>query len=219
MELTEVWPLFGLRLRTPRLQLAPVRDADLPELVEAAVAGVVDEDLAGHGMAWPIGTPDEVRRRVVQYQWRQRADLTPASWAVQLGVRFEGRIVGVQDVVATEFATSRAVTTGSWLTRDAQGRGVGTEMRAAVLLFVFDVLGAEVAMSGFIEGNAPSAGISRRLGYRHNGRERLVVEGTMLEEQRLRLERDELVRPDWALGVEGWTDAARHDLLGADAVG
>ena len=39
----------------------------------------------------------------------------------------------------------RTVGTGSWLGRPYQGRGIGKEMRGAVLALAFDGLGAEVA--------------------------------------------------------------------------
>jgi hypothetical protein len=37
--LAAIWPLFGMRLVTPRLELALLLDDDLVELVEVAVAG------------------------------------------------------------------------------------------------------------------------------------------------------------------------------------
>ncbi len=40
--LTEVWPLFGLSIATPRLTLTPVRDDQLPGLIDAILAGIHD---------------------------------------------------------------------------------------------------------------------------------------------------------------------------------
>ena len=59
--------------------------------------------------------------------------------------------------------------TGSWLTRSAQGRGLGKEMRAAVLHLAFAGLGAERAVSAAFEDNAASLAVSRSLGYVENG--------------------------------------------------
>ncbi|WP_144720220.1 GNAT family N-acetyltransferase [Agrococcus jejuensis] len=216
------WPLFDLVLRTPRLELRPLRDEDLDDVVDAAISGIHGDEVTPFPLRWNVGTPDEVRRRVVQFQWRQRASLEPRDWALQLGVRFEGRVVGVQDVGATDFALRRTVETGSWLRQDVHGRGIGTEMRAAVLLFAVDHLGAEVAETSYAEGNAPSRGVSTRLGYVDNGRTRMRIAGvgdddaTVTTDHRMRLEAADLRRPDWALQVEGW-DAARRDLLGDDA--
>jgi RimJ/RimL family protein N-acetyltransferase len=77
--------------------------------------------------------------------------------------------VGVQDLTAHSFATQRSIGTGSWLGRDVQGHGLGTEMRAAALALAFDGLGTVEAHSGYIEGNAASARVSERLGYLANG--------------------------------------------------
>ena len=215
------WPLFDLVLRTPRLELRPLRDEDLDDVVDAAISGIHGPDVTPFPLRWNLGTPDEVRRRVVQFQWRQRASLEPRDWTVQLGVRFDGRVVGVQDIGATDFATRRTVATGSWLRQDVHGRGIGTEMRAAVLLFAFDHLGAHVAETSYAEGNAPSHGVSSRLGYVANGRSRVQIAGidggepTVVDDHRMRLEAAEMRRPDWTLQVEGW-DAARADLLGDD---
>ena len=40
--LSEVWPLFSLRITTPRLELRPVRDEDLPGVIDAALSGIHD---------------------------------------------------------------------------------------------------------------------------------------------------------------------------------
>ena len=67
--------------------------------------------------------------------------------------------------------------TGSWLGRRFQGRGLGKEMRAAVLGFAFDGLGAEVAETSAFLDNLPSNGVSRALGYEENGFGSLAPEG------------------------------------------
>ncbi|HXH36131.1 MAG TPA: GNAT family protein [Plantibacter sp.] len=111
---------------------------------------------------------------------------------------------------------TRTVTSGSWLTESQQGTGLGTEMRAGLLQFVFDHLGAEIAESDAAVWNAASLGVSRRLGYRDNGLHRFVARpGEVSESQRLLLVRDDFRRPDWAADVAG-VDAARAMLLGDD---
>jgi RimJ/RimL family protein N-acetyltransferase len=213
MDLLDAWPLFGLRLRTPRLELRPVRDEDLPGLVDAALAGIHDPAVMPFAVPWTDAEPDVLRRELARFVWRQRASIRPDTWTLQLAVLHEGRPVGMQDVSTADFAELRTVLTGSWLTRRAQGRGIGTEMRAAVLLFAFDVLGAEVAESSAASWNAASLGVSRRLGYVDNGVERRAPRpGRVIEEQRLRLPRESFVRPAWSLRVEG-VEAARRDLL------
>ena len=163
---------------------------------------------------WTDAPPDELRCNFVQYQWAQRASFRTDRWSVIFTVLRDGRPIGVQDMRATDFATRRTIESGSWLTRAEQGHGLGMEMRAALLSFAFDHLGAEVAESGAMTWNAASLGVSRRLGYRENGLTRVVGRpGVVGEELRGRLARDEFMRPDWTLLVDG-AEPARTQLLG-----
>jgi RimJ/RimL family protein N-acetyltransferase len=77
--------------------------------------------------------------------------------------------VGIQDLFATQYPTTRAVETGSWLVRHAQGRGIGKEMRAAVLHLAFEGLDAAEAYSASFEDNPASQAVSRANGYEPNG--------------------------------------------------
>jgi len=70
-----------------------------------------------------------------------------------------------------------------------QGKGIGTEMRAAVLHLAFAGLGAEHARSDAFDDNPASLGVSRKLGYTDDGIDRLVVRGKPVVSQRLRLDR------------------------------
>jgi RimJ/RimL family protein N-acetyltransferase len=81
------------------------------------------------------------------------------------------------------------VDTGSWLGLAHQGRGYGTEMRAAVLHLAFEGLGAVDARTDAFEDNAASYGVSRRLGYLDDGIERLVVRDKPIVSRRMRLDR------------------------------
>jgi len=84
------------------------------------------------------------------------------------------------------------VSTGSWLGRHYQGQGIGTQMRAAVLVLAFEGLGARHAVSAAFGDNAASLGVSRKLGYRDDGTEWHVVRGRPAMVRRLRL-----TRADW----------------------
>jgi RimJ/RimL family protein N-acetyltransferase len=72
-------------------------------------------------------------------------------------------------MTAVDFPALRTAGTFSWLTRSHQGRGLGREMREAVLHVAFDGLGAERALSEAFEDNGPSCGVSRNLGYERDG--------------------------------------------------
>jgi RimJ/RimL family protein N-acetyltransferase len=88
----------------------------------------------------------------------------------------------VQDLVGEQFAVRKTVHTGSWLGIDHQGRGLGKEMRAAVLHLAFVGLGAERAETAAWHDNLASLGVTRSLGYRPNG-ERLGVRRGVAERQ------------------------------------
>lgn len=213
MNLLEAWPLFGLRLLTPRLELRLVRDDDLPGLIDAAAAGIHPKEVMPFSVPWTDAEPDDLRRGFAQHQWRQRLSVQPDNWTLNFVVLHEQRPIGVQDLSARDFSQLRTVLSGSWLTASFQGRGFGTEMRQAILAFAFDHLQAEVAESSAAAWNVASLAVSRKLGYTDNGVTRVAPRrGEVVDEQRVRLVRAQFVRPHWALEVQG-LEAARRDLL------
>jgi RimJ/RimL family protein N-acetyltransferase len=114
----------------------------------------------------------------------------PADWTLNLVVVHGGTVVGTQSLSASDYAVLREVSTGSWLGRQYQGRGIGTAMRAAVLALAFDGLGAEFALSDAFTDNAASLTVSRKLGYADDGMTRHVIGGRPAESRRLRLDRE-----------------------------
>jgi RimJ/RimL family protein N-acetyltransferase len=209
----EHWPLRHLILRTPRLELRPDDDAGLDELVAVAYGGVHPPDEMPFGEPWTDADPRFMGRGALQYFWSQRAALSPDHWRVHFLVRSGGRVVGTQKLGARDFAITREVDTGSWIGLRHQGRGIGTEMRAAVVLFAFDHLGALTARSSAFADNARSHGVSRRLGYRRDGSETVARRGLPVDHLRLVVTPSTLVRPPWSLGVDGYTEGCRA-LLG-----
>jgi RimJ/RimL family protein N-acetyltransferase len=199
----EHWPLEHLVLRTPRLELRPDDDEGLRELVEVAYRGVHPPEEMPFAVGWTDADPAYLGRGMLQYFWSKRAGLAPEKWSVHFLVRVEGRVVGVQSLHATGFGVTREVGSGSWIGLRHQGRGIGTEMRAAVLLFAFDHLGATRARSSAFVGNHASNAVSRRLGYRRNGTETVVRRGVPTDDVRFVLDRDDLARPPWTLEVDG----------------
>lgn len=213
MDHPEPWPLRHLVLRTPRLELRPDDDAGLHELVAVAYAGVHPPGEMPFLEPWTDADPRYMGRGTLQYHWQQRAALAPEEWNVHFLVRHGGRVVGVQSLGAKDFGVVREVTTGSWLGRAHQGAGIGTEMRAAVLMLAFDHLGAACARSGAFTDNTASRRVSTRLGYVPDGSDTHLRRGVAAEEVRLRVTPEGFVRPEWGLDVEG-LDACTG-LLGA----
>jgi RimJ/RimL family protein N-acetyltransferase len=102
----------------------------------------------------------------------------------------QGRVIGNQELTAESFAGSRSVSSGSWLTASAQGRGLGVEMRAAVLHLAFAGLGALEAQTSAWIDNAASQRVSRRLGYLRDGEMLMARRGEPTRHLRFRLTRD-----------------------------
>jgi len=209
VEVPDPWPLGRLVLRTPRLELRPDDDAGLHELVAEAYRGVHDPASMPFGVPWTDAPAAELGRNMLQFYWSQRAGLQPHDWTINFLVRLDGVVVGTQGLAAREFAVTRELNTGSWIGRRFQGRGIGTEMRAAVLQFGFDRLGAELARSEAWLDNAASNAVSCRLGYAADGTATYARRGVQAVQQRLLVTRDAFKRPDWDVEVDGYTDACR----------
>jgi RimJ/RimL family protein N-acetyltransferase len=194
------WPLFSLRIRTPMLELRYPDDALLDALASLAALGVHDPDTTPFLVPWTDAPSPYLERGALQWNWRQRAEWTPERWECGFVAVVGGVVAGMQSVGAERFDVLREVHTGSWLGREFQRRGIGTEMRAAVLHFAFAGLGAEYATSGGFHDNEASLAVSRKLGYEEAGRRRAV-------------RRD---RADWMIDLrldrDAWQQRQRHDI-------
>lgn len=202
--LAEYWPVFGLRLATPRLTLTPLQDDDLVETFDVILAGIHEPGRMPFALAWTEAPREELVANSLRFYWSTRASCTPQAWTVPFVVRAGRRVIGVQDLAGSAFAVTRTVRTGSWLGAAHQGQGFGTEMRSAVVQFAFDHLKAQRAESGAFADNPESLRVSTKLGYVDNGT--LVVErrpGERVVEQRLTLDPADFVRPGWDVQVRG----------------
>lgn len=203
-QIPEPWPLRHLELRTPRLTLRPDDDEGLRELAVVAAHGVHPPEQMPFGTPWTDQPVDELVTGTVQHFWAIRAKITPASWTVNFLVRRrDGAVIGTQGMSGRDFAITREVSTGSWLGREHQGHGYGTEMRAAVLMLAFDHLGAATARSGAFTDNPASTAVSRKLGYREDGSKIHARRGARATESRLLLTGKQFIRPQWTLEVDG----------------
>lgn len=159
------WPLFGLRVRTPRLELRYPDDDLVYEIAMLAGRGVHPPDEMPFSVPWTDAPLDELHRNTCQFLWRQRAEWRADRWSLNLAVLVDGTPVGLQDVAAADFATRRVVGTGSWLGLAHQGHGIGTEMRSAVLHLAFAGLDADAAETCAWHDNRRSIGVTVRNGY------------------------------------------------------
>lgn len=161
------WPLFALRLTTPRLELRPLHEDDLPEL-----AALVPDDVELNPDSPTFGLPvGPVARGLVVHQsyWRAYGTWRVEAWRLNFGVFADGRLIGTQELEGNDFPRLRTVDTSSFLSPDARGRGYGKEMRRAVLALAFGPMNAQVAITSAWRDNESSLGVSRSLGYQPNG--------------------------------------------------
>ena len=214
-----LWPLTGLRVVSGDLELRYLDDTLLFQLAELAGEGVHAPEAMPFNAPWSKGTPQEIARRVLTYQWSARSRITPQEWTLELAVVRDGEVLGVQSMVTKDFLVTGQVETGSWLGLRHQGAGVGTRMRLMILHLAFDGLGAQAATTGAFEDNAASNGVTRKIGYQPNGREVVAREGAATVSLQYRLERPDwdnradALRPEVTLhGVDGV-----RELLGVDA--
>ncbi|MFJ5676610.1 GNAT family N-acetyltransferase [Streptomyces sp. NPDC093097] len=188
----QVWPLYRLRITTPRLELR-LPDLDLlGELAESAAAGVHDETRMPFTVPWTAVGPEERGRATFQYVLGTLANWRAEDWTLSLVVLRDGQVVGLQDLSAADFAVTREAGTGSWLGLAHQGQGYGTEMRAAVLHLAFAGLGARAVTSSAMTDNPASLRVSEKLGYVPDGLAVTSVQGVARTLRRLRLN-----RADW----------------------
>jgi RimJ/RimL family protein N-acetyltransferase len=207
---TRYWPLFDLVVRTPRLEVRLLREAELAHLVDLIDGGIHEPEAMPFFVPWTDAAPARRARDAAQWMWRHRANWSPDNWNFTGGVFVDGQVVGVQDIGAEHFRAVRSVHTGSWLGRAHQGRGMGREMREAVLHLAFAGLGAKEALSGAFEDNAASIATSRAVGYEENGEARAHRRDGSGRTVRFRLGRDAWERRRRAdieiVGLEGCLD-------------
>lgn len=200
------WAIYDLRIRTERLELRLPTDDDLIEMLGLAFSGIHEPDEMPFGFAWTDQPSPHFERSFLQFHWSSRANWSPGKWSLDLGVWWEGRLIGTQGMGAENFAVLRTVSTGSWLAREFQGQGVGKEMRSAVLGFAFDALGAEWATSGAFVDNPASSAVSRSLGYDEDGIEIAAPRGEAKVLVRYRMPREQ-----WYSRERPWVEITGMD--------
>lgn len=217
--LEEIFPPYALRISAGPVSMTVQRDDDLPELVDLVRGGVHDPGLPmpflrdWHRARYDLGSPNGFPATSLAWWWTQRATHTPQEWRLALVVRRDGEFVGMQDLHARNFLQTRRIETGSWLGLSHHGRGTGTLMRQLAVALAFDELGATSCESGYIVGNHASAAVSRKVGYRDNGRSTIVqhVDGEAIgvDEQRVIVTPDTFVRPETPITIDGAAELRR----------
>ena len=158
-------------------------------------AGVVDSN----PMSLYEDSPDR-EWRWIRSIWAGRARVEPNLWRLYFAVIVDGEPVGMQDLIGIDFAKFGTVTSFSWLGPGPRGRGLGREIRAAVLHLAFAGLAAREATSEAFVDNHASNRVSQALGYRPNGKGWATRRG------------DAAPLNHWKLTREDWRQAERTDI-------
>jgi len=117
------WPLFGLVVRTPRLEVRLPREDEFGALIEVVDAGIHQPGAMPFFVPWTEVEPRRRARQAAQFWWGQRARWSAEDWAFTGAVFVEGRPVGVQELSA---GASRPVRGSVWPIR-----GKGSVARCA----------------------------------------------------------------------------------------
>jgi len=197
-----IYPPLDVRIVTPRLELRGATDDLLERLVPIVRSGKASDDPPPYDDPfWAYESDPDVRvHKWLQGVWRGRGTVKPELWRLHFVVIVDGEPVGMQDLIGDQFDSFGTVETFSWLSSDARQRGIGTEMRSAVLHLAFEGLGAEEAHSEANANNAGSNGVSKRLGYEGNGTAWATCDGQPVLGQR------------WRIGRQTWAAQRRSDI-------
>jgi len=187
--LDDAWPLFRLTIGTPRLRLRLPRDEEIAALSRLASEGVHAPHERPFLTPWTEGSPEDRARFVLQQHWTELGAWDTQGWRLGLGVFLGEQPLGIVTLRARNFRVVREVTTSSWLGLPHHGLGLGTEARTGVLALAFEHLEAESAVTEVFHDNHASQGVSRKLGYKHDGISRDARGAEVLVSDRLRLTR------------------------------
>ncbi len=206
--MADLWPLADLQVVTPRLVLRYVSDELGEQLAALAAKGIHDPATMPFSEPWTDVPSPQLERNALQFYWRNRAELSPARWNLDLAVLVDADVVGMCSVHAEAFPQNRSLTTGSWLGRAFQGRGLGKEMRQAALHLIFAGFDADLAVTRAWHDNTASLGVTRSLPY--------IETGTTVETRRD--QPDTMVR--FEMTSRQWATIRRDDirLVGIEAV-
>ena len=197
-----LYPPLDVRVVTPRLELRGATDDLLERLAPVVRSGKATADPPPWDDPSALYEPDDDVRvhKWLQGIWRGRGTVRPEAWRLYFVVVVGDEPIGMQDLIGDQFDSFGTVETSSWVSSDARRRGIGTEMRSAILHLAFDGLGAEEAHSEAAVDNAGSNGVSARLGYELNGTAWATHQGQPMLGQR------------WRLGRETWAARRRNDI-------
>jgi RimJ/RimL family protein N-acetyltransferase len=185
--LTEIWPLFVLRIATPRLELRLPLGEEIVALARAAARGIQPPGEPRFQAEWLYQPSPRVERGLIQLLYGDITRWSPDDWSLGLAAFVDGQPIGLQHVFSKSFAQTRGFGSGVWIGREFQGRGYGTELGRAVLKLGFD---GQEAYIGAWSDNLASIRVMEKLGYVYNGQYLQLRDGECVRDRRMRLPRE-----------------------------
>src|SRR5690349_16262344 len=92
--LADHWPPYRLHLRAGDLSLTVISDADVPGLVDLALAGIHAPDAMPFSTPWTLVGPKRLPVEMVRYYSSVRAGFGPDAFDLLFAVRVGGELVG-----------------------------------------------------------------------------------------------------------------------------
>lgn len=162
-------------LRTERLVLRDLNEADVPALVSA----LGDFTVSGWLTVVPFPYSEADARAFIA-----RMATAPGydGWGIEDRSGALAGVIGIDE------------TLGYWIGREHQGRGYATEAAEALVGHWFAATGAEALNSGHFDGNHPSFHVLEKLGFVRDGDARVWSRAQGME---MTLHRMRLTRARW----------------------
>ena len=207
--LEEIWPPYGLVVEAGDLRMTALREADVPEVLHVVAGGIHDPSWTPFLFPWTDAPAEEMPANYLRFYASTLTRTVDGGVSLELVVRRNGRVIGMQGMNGPDVAGTRRLETGSWLGLPFQGQGLGTRMRRMMCALAFDGLGLDAVTSSAWEDNTASRRVSEKVGYRETGRGQGERRGVPTGEVYCELRPEELVRGDEPVRIMGAAELRR----------
>ena len=207
--LEEIWPPYGLVVEAGDLRMTALREADVPEVLDVVAGGIHDPAWTPFLFPWTDAPAEEMPANYLRFFASTLTRTVDGGVSLELVVRRNGQVIGMQGMNGPDVAGTRRLETGSWLGLPFQGQGLGTRMRRMMCALAFDGLGLDAVTSSAWEDNAASRRVSEKVGYRETGRGQAERRGVPTGEVFFELRPEELVRGDEPVRITGAEELQR----------
>lgn len=103
----ELWPSFALRVQCGPLELRAVTDDDIPALADLMLSGVHEPARMPFAHPWTDAPTGQLPRNTAVYYRSTRASFSANAWTLDLAVRHQGELVGIQGFPTTDYLVVR----------------------------------------------------------------------------------------------------------------